>query len=375
MNVRADVVTARLVHRAREGDRVAFAELVVQHRPMALRLCQRVLRDDGRAEDGVQEAVLVAWLTLDSLRRADRFGAWLAGIALRVCHRWLRRQTYEMCSLESLVGGRSMSEPIDLDTSPSDSAELAELGAAVRHAVAALPPSQRSAVALFYLVGMSHAETAALLGIEVGAVKARLHKARSRLRQNLWELWSEEHMTAETSSEFIDVQVHDVRAVPLAEPPGERRVVLLAEASGERLLPIWVGQYEGDAIAISLVQAETPRPLTFAFAARLLGAAGGQVQQVRINRLAEETFYAEVVLDSTIGTRTIDARPSDAIALALVTRAPIRVAAEVMEQAGRTPEELSQSRPAESRSARERADQIREVVAMPKGRWTSTMVF
>ena len=55
-----------------------------------------------------------------------------------------------MWSLESLVGGRAMSEPIDLDTSPSDSAELAELGAAVRHAVEALPPSQRSAVALFY---------------------------------------------------------------------------------------------------------------------------------------------------------------------------------------------------------------------------------
>jgi bifunctional DNase/RNase len=157
-------------------------------------------------------------------------------------------------------------------------------------------------------------------------------------------MWSEEHMSAEKNSEFIDVQVQDVRAVPVAEPPGERRVVLLAEASGERLLPVWVGQYEGDAIAISLVQAEAPRPLTFAFAARLLEAAGGQLQQVRINRLAEETFYAEVVLDSTSGTRTIDARPSDAIALALATRAPIRVAAEVMDQAGRTPEELSQSR-------------------------------
>jgi hypothetical protein len=280
-----------------------------------------------------------------------------------------------MWSLESLVGGRSMREPIDRVTSPSDFAELAELRVAVRHAIAALPPSQRSAVALFYLVGLSHAETAALLRIEVGAVKTRLHKARSRLRQNLWELWREEHMTAEKGSDFIEVQVEDVRAVSLAEPPGERRVVLLAEATGERLLPIWVGQYEGDAIAISLVQAEAPRPLTFAFAARLLGAAGGQVQQVRINRLAEETFYAEVVLDSTMGTRTIDARPSDAIGLALMTGAPIRVAAEVMDQAGRTPAELSKSRPAESRSARERADQIREVVAMPKGRWTSAMVF
>jgi RNA polymerase sigma factor (sigma-70 family) len=341
---------------------------------MALRLCQRVLRDDGRAEDGVQEAVLVAWLTLDSLRRANLFGAWLAGIALRVCHRWLRHQAHEMWSLESLVGGRYIHEPIDWAASPADSAELAELGAAVRQAVTALPPSQRSAVALFYLVGLSHAETAALLGIEVGAVKTRLHKARGRLRQTLWELWSEEHMTTE-GSQFIDVQVEDVRAVPVAEPPGERRVVLLAEATGERLLPIWVGQYEGDAIAISLVQAEAPRPLTFAFAARLLGAAGGQVQQVRINRLAEETFYAEVVLDSTLGTRTIDARPSDAIALALVTGAPIRVASDVMEQAGRTPAELSTSRPAESRSARERAGQIREVVATPKGRWTSPMVF
>jgi len=278
-----------------------------------------------------------------------------------------------MWSLESLVGGRFIHEPIDLAVSPADSAELAELGAAVRHAVAALPQSQRSAVALFYLAGLSHAETAALLGIEVGAVKTRLHKARGRLRQTLWELWSED-MTAE-GSEFIDVQVEDVRAVPVAEPPGERRVVLLAEATGERLLPIWVGQYEGDAIAISLVQAEASRPLTFAFAARLLGAAGGQVQQVRINRLAEETFYAEVVLDSTLGTRTIDARPSDAIAMALVTGAPIRVASDVMEQAGRTPAELSESRPAESRSARERGDHIREVVATPKGRRTNAMVF
>ncbi|MDQ3812192.1 MAG: DUF151 domain-containing protein [Chloroflexota bacterium] len=371
MTVSADDLTASLVERAREGDQAAFAELVARHRPMALRLCQQLLRDNGRAEDGVQEAVLVAWLNLNALRRADRFGAWLAGIALRVCHGWLRYQAHEAWSLESLVGGRVLPEPTDSAPPPSRSVELAELGAIVRRAVTELPPSQQSAVMLFYLVGMSHAETAGLLGIEVGAVKARLHKARSRLRQTLWELWSEEHMTTKTGSEFIDVQVEDVRAVPVAEPPGERRVVVLAESTGERLLPIWVGQYEGDAIAILLVGAEAPRPLTFAFAARLLGAAGGQVQQVRINRLAEETFYAEVVLDSAMGTRTIDARPSDAIALALVTRAPIRVAPEVMEQAGRTPAELRESRPAESRSARERADHIRQSVRMPRSRSTS----
>jgi bifunctional DNase/RNase len=96
---------------------------------------------------------------------------------------------------------------------------------------------------------------------------------------------------------------------------------------------------------------------------------------VRINRLADETFYAELGLDSATGARTIDARPSDAIALALVTGARIRVASEVMEQAGRRSAELRESRPSESRSAQERADEIRELVALPKGRWSSPTVF
>jgi RNA polymerase sigma factor (sigma-70 family) len=375
MAASADDITVSLVQLARNGDQAAFADLVIRHRPVALHLCKRLLGDDGRAEDGVQEAVLVAWLNLETLRQADRFGAWLAGIALRVCHGWLRYQAHDAWSLESLVGGRMLPEPIDWTAPPPESLELAELGAAVRRAVSELAPSQRSAVALFYLAGMSQAETAALLGIEVGAVKARLHKARNRLRQTLWELWSEEHMTTEKASEYVDVHVEDVRAVPIAEPPGERRVVLLGENSGERVLPIWVGQYEGDAIAISLVGAEAPRPLTFAFAARLLEAAGGRVREVRINRLVDETFYAEVVLDSATGARTIDARPSDAIAMALGTSAPIRVASEVMAQAGRTLAELRESRPAESRSARERADKIRELVAIPRERRSSPTVF
>jgi RNA polymerase sigma-70 factor (ECF subfamily) len=109
----ADDITASLVQLARQGDQGAFADLVVRHRPVAVRLCKRLLQDDGRAEDGVQEAVLYAWLNLDTLRQADRFGAWLAGIALRVCHGWLRYQAHDAWSLESLVGGRVLPEPID----------------------------------------------------------------------------------------------------------------------------------------------------------------------------------------------------------------------------------------------------------------------
>jgi RNA polymerase sigma factor (sigma-70 family) len=370
-----DGSTASLVWLARGGDRTAFGELIARHRPIALRLCRQLLRDERQAEDGVQEAVLLAWLNLRSLARADSFGAWLAGIALRVCHGWLRHQARQAWSLEALLGGRLLREPVDWAATPPAAVEQAELGARVRRAVAALPPSQRAAVALFYLAGLSQAETAAQLGIEVGAVKARLHKARSRLRQSLWELWSEDHMTTETASEFIHVQVEDVRAVATDEPPGERRVLLLAESAGERVLPIWMGLFEGDAIAIALVHAEAPRPLTFPFAARLLEAAGGRLLEVRIDRLVDETFYAQVVVQSPAGTQTFDARPSDAIALALETRAPMSVARPVMDQAGRRRAELRESRPGESRSARERADEIRAVVGQPKARWSRPTVF
>ena len=366
---------AELVEAARRGERAAFSALVVRHRPLAVRLCARVVRDPSLVEDVAQEAVLQAWLSLDKLRRPERFGAWLAGIALHICRRWSGYRADEAWSLEALLGGRVIREPVDAELPPQHVAELRDLGGRVRQAIAELPVSQRSAVALFYLADLSHAEIAALLGIQTGAVKTRLHKARGRLRQILVDLWHEEHMT--TEAEFVDVDVEDVRALTIADPPGERRVVLLAERDGERLLPVWVGGFEGDAIAIGLLRAEARRPLTHAFAAQLLNAVGARLQEVRIDRLVDETFYAQAVLESSGGTSVIDARPSDAIALALETGAPIRVSAEVMQQAGRTRAELAEERgiAVNARSARGHADEIRERLTQPRATWAVSTLF
>src|SRR5215467_1408870 len=112
-------------------------------------------------------------------------------------------------------------------------------------------------------------------------------------------------MTNQTISGFIDVHVADVRAAPVDDPPGERRVVLLADGSGERMLPIWVGGLEGDSIAIGLVHAEARRPLTLAFAGHLLEAAGARLREVRIARLVDETFYAQVIVVGPAGEWTL----------------------------------------------------------------------
>lgn len=366
---------AQLVEGARAGDRAAFGALVMRHRPLAVRLCTGMMRDRSLVEDVAQEAVVQAWLSLDKLRRPERFGAWLAGIALHICRRWSAYRADETWSLEALLGGHVITEPADAELLPHRVAELRESGQRIRQAISELPVSQRSAITLFYLADLSHAEIAALLGIRPGAVKARLHKARGRLRSTLLDLWNEEHMTTEV--EFIEVDVEDVRALTTADPPAERRIVLLVERSGERLLPVWVGGFEGDAIAIGLLGAEARRPLTHAFAARLLSAVGARLQEVRIDRLVDETFYAQAVLESTTGTSAIDARPSDAIALALETGALIRVSAEVMQQAGVTRAELAEKRPAgvAPRSARDHADEIRERLTQPRATWGLSTLF
>jgi bifunctional DNase/RNase len=102
-------------------------------------------------------------------------------------------------------------------------------------------------------------------------------------------------------------------------------------------LLIWIGPFEGTALAMSLQGAELPRPGSFQFTAALLAAAGGALQEVRVTRLVEGTFYAEAVVDGAAGRGGVDARPSDALTLALLTGAPIRVDPVVIDEAAGTP--------------------------------------
>jgi bifunctional DNase/RNase len=129
------------------------------------------------------------------------------------------------------------------------------------------------------------------------------------------------------------------RVVPDEQFTLARNVVLLQETGGqERIVGIWIGSIEGEAILILLESVEVPRPLTFNFAINLLEAAGGQLREVRVNRLVDKTFLAETIIQTPDGQeRVVDARPSDAIALALTRNAPIRVAEAVMSEAAQLP--------------------------------------
>ncbi|HEX5505413.1 MAG TPA: bifunctional nuclease domain-containing protein, partial [Thermomicrobiales bacterium] len=172
--------------------------------------------------------------------------------------------------------------------------------------------------------GLTYAETAALLGVEVGAVKTRLHKARRTLRKRLWTTWREEDMTAATDAQLVDMRVADVRRAPAAGDKPERYLVLLEEVGGARRLPLWIGSFEGEALALALEGVQAPRPLAYTLAVQLLQAAGGRLREVHISRVQDGVIYAVAVVAGSGGGGDIDARPSDALNLAMVVGAPIR---------------------------------------------------
>ena len=126
------------------------------------------------------------------------------------------------------------------------------------------------------------------------------------------------------------------------QEPARHAVVVLLDDKSRRVLPIWVGPSEAHAIAIALRDFRLPRPLTQDLMSSLLSATGAEVDEVRVEELREDTFYAVIGVRAGGKAVEVDARPSDAFALAARTGCPIFVAEEVMEQSGRhIPEGLS----------------------------------
>jgi RNA polymerase sigma factor (sigma-70 family) len=322
---------ADLVYGALAGDRELLAELVRRHWDTAVFLAARVLGSVELARDAAQEAAIAALTDLERLRSPERFGAWFCGIALNVSRRWLRQLRPEVPGLPD----RASELP-----GPAESAEAAEAAARVHRAVAALPDGQRQAVLLFYLQGLSHREVAADLRISVGAVKSRLHQARAALAPVLAPITEVPEVTPVTTTdatEWIDTTVSELRRGQGQEPGQRENVMILHERGGARRLPIWIGSAEATALALVLESVETPRPPTYKLAIGLTEAAGARIEEVRITRLLGELFYACVLVQGPGGPREVDARPSDAVTLALATGAQIRVDSRLLDPAATAP--------------------------------------
>jgi uncharacterized protein len=212
-------------------------------------------------------------------------------------------------------------------------------------AMATLPAEPQQAVRRHDLDGLLMRVVGLLAGVLVGTVKGRLHRARLR-----WEVarsmaggpasipdLGEEVAMVEVTVDDIIVRAPKGAVATWAGPQDynldPRCVVLLKERAAGRILPMWVGRFEASALALQLRAISTPRPMTHDLTARLLEVVGARVEQVTVKSLHENTFYATIGVRVGGRVHDVDARPSDAITLALRMNAPIFVAPELFAHA------------------------------------------
>jgi bifunctional DNase/RNase len=129
------------------------------------------------------------------------------------------------------------------------------------------------------------------------------------------------------SPDLLEVQVKGVAM----DPQGATPIVILEALEGHQAFPVWIGMQEAQAIALEMEGTSTPRPLTHVLLKNILTDLQVKVRRVAIHDLRDNTFYASILLQQGATTYSIDARPSDAIALALGVKAPIYVATHVLQ--------------------------------------------
>jgi uncharacterized protein len=119
----------------------------------------------------------------------------------------------------------------------------------------------------------------------------------------------------------IEMTIQALMPDPITSLP----IIILRDQEGQRFLPIWVGPAEATAIQMEIENVETPRPMTHDLLKLMVDALGGLVERIVVCELKHNTFYAAIHLGTARGSIVVDARPSDAIALALRTRSRIFV--------------------------------------------------
>ena len=166
----------QLVESAQRGDKAAFVDLVRTRTDRLFALAHRILRDVDRAEDALQDALVIAWRDLRGLRDPDRFDAWLQRLLINVCIGQATRERRRTANLRVL--------PVDGPAAPDQLLSVADRDLLER-GFRRLPPDQRAILVLHHFVGYPPSEIAELLGVPPGTIRSRLHHAHRAMRAAL----------------------------------------------------------------------------------------------------------------------------------------------------------------------------------------------
>jgi RNA polymerase sigma-70 factor, ECF subfamily len=165
-----------LIEAAQNGDREAYVDLIRVRSDHLFVVAQRILRDIDRAEDALQDALVIAWRDLRGLRDPDRFDAWLQRLLIHVCIGQATRERRRTAQLRVM--------PVDGPAAPDNLLTIADRDLLDR-GFRRLPPEQRAILVLHHYLGYAPSEIAETLGIPPGTARSRLHHAHRAMRAAL----------------------------------------------------------------------------------------------------------------------------------------------------------------------------------------------
>jgi RNA polymerase sigma factor (sigma-70 family) len=322
---------AELVVLARNGDKDAFGTLITRYQDVINRFALRFVGDTEIVPDLVQEASFQAYHSLPALHDSSRFRSWLLGILWNICQNYIRSQSRARKTLAE----NTLAENHDVNHN-GDAVEKLEAQQLVLGAVESLPPQYKEITLLFYFEQLKIPEVAERLGVSESVVKVRLSRARKQMKAYLLQQ-DPELLTERGGQKMIKVNIADILKKEIPDEAGQpvmHYIIILKEEKGSRAFPIWIAPPEGYAIAMGLGKFAAKRPQTYNFFAGLLRSINAVIEQVQVVALKEDIFYGTVKIHSGDKTTEVDARPSDAIALAIAAGSPIFVAEEVLAKAG-----------------------------------------
>ncbi len=313
-----------LIDRILQGDRNAFDKLIRKYQSACIQKVKRLVKDSNVAHELVQSAYIKAYFCLSNLKDKTLFKFWLLGIVENTVKEYWRKTQQNYLSLETYA---------DYLSEQDENKDWQHMVETIVTAIKTLPESYQNIVNLFYYDGLRIKEIAEITTMTEETVKVRLHRARKILKKMLQmhEELHHYHQNLNNTSLMKKIRIADII---ISRSNKDYCSILLQDEDNTTVFPMVISTDEATTMVMALKNIEMPRPFVFNLVATLMKTNQLYMESVCIHDLVDGIFISTLKLRKGKQWQELDARPSDAMTLALMFDSPVYISQKILDTVG-----------------------------------------
>ena len=329
--------TIELIDKVIEGDKIAYSSLFYGHYNYCFAKALKIIGDSDVAKDLVQESFIEAYFCIGNLKDKSAFKPWLGGIVKNVCKNYLRIHSRQFKSLKQYVECQH-------DIEAQEDGKIIEI---ITQAIGTLSKPSGDIIFAFYYDGKSILDISSEFGITPALTKVSIHRARKELKAIIEKTSGVEYYKTYHKNKKAMKQVKIIDLIPSSNDL-KAWIIALHEEELNLVLPIVITTELAAAMAAGIKGIVLSRPLTHHLLAEVLSTNGIQPESACITNIENGIYHSVLKVKGQHGLQEYDARPSDAINIAIRFGCPIFVSQAVIKKAGiQIPEKFSNQPPLE----------------------------